>query len=251
MEMLPRYRSMGQAYWRALELAALEVVTPDARLQGRVLELGPGDAGFSSLAIGGAGIAVDMNLRALRRDRARGSSRAQVAANICALPLRGGSADGVFANSVIEHVDGCDAALEEIARVLRPGGRFLCTVPLAHMNEWLLSTNPYYTRWRQSGLQHHNLVDPSEWHRRFATSGLRVLLSGGYLTGPECRLWDRLDAWGMLGWGRLRASRALGLPLAHSSIVAGAIARKVTEWHAALPQEDGRCAAVFLLEQVV
>jgi SAM-dependent methyltransferase len=35
----------------------------------------------------------------------------------------------VMSNYVFEHVPDCDAALREVARVLRPGGRFVLTVP--------------------------------------------------------------------------------------------------------------------------
>jgi SAM-dependent methyltransferase len=49
--------------------------------------------------------------------------------DVCALPFADGSFDLVFATDVVEHVDDDLAALREIRRVLRPGGRALLTVP--------------------------------------------------------------------------------------------------------------------------
>jgi SAM-dependent methyltransferase len=49
--------------------------------------------------------------------------------NVCALPFDDGSFDVVLATDIIEHVDDDDLALAEIARVLKPGGRVLITVP--------------------------------------------------------------------------------------------------------------------------
>lgn len=49
--------------------------------------------------------------------------------DIGALPFPDGRFDLVFATDVIEHVDDDLAALREIRRVLKPGGRVLLTVP--------------------------------------------------------------------------------------------------------------------------
>jgi SAM-dependent methyltransferase len=55
-----------------------------------------------------------------------------------ALPFRVSSLDAVVAASVLEYVQDPAAVLAECARVLRPGGVLLCTVPnLAHPVRWL------------------------------------------------------------------------------------------------------------------
>jgi ubiquinone/menaquinone biosynthesis C-methylase UbiE len=53
-----------------------------------------------------------------------------VAADALALPLRDGAADVVYSNGVLHHVRDTEAAVAEIHRVLRPGGR--CVVMLYH-----------------------------------------------------------------------------------------------------------------------
>lgn len=49
--------------------------------------------------------------------------------DICALPFADRTFDFVLATDVIEHVDDDSAALGELARVLRPGGKVLIAVP--------------------------------------------------------------------------------------------------------------------------
>ena len=52
--------------------------------------------------------------------------------------VRSATFDAVVAASVLEYVDSPAAVLGECARVLRPGGVMLCTVPdLAHPVRWL------------------------------------------------------------------------------------------------------------------
>jgi ubiquinone/menaquinone biosynthesis C-methylase UbiE len=45
------------------------------------------------------------------------------------LPFRNGAFDLVTANMVVEHVDDCPAFLDDIFRVLAPGGRFIFHTP--------------------------------------------------------------------------------------------------------------------------
>ncbi|MEC9345219.1 MAG: methyltransferase domain-containing protein [Pseudomonadota bacterium] len=55
--------------------------------------------------------------------------RADMALNIEALDLPDASVDVVIASHVLEHVDDAKA-IPEIFRILRPGGRFLCMIPI-------------------------------------------------------------------------------------------------------------------------
>jgi ubiquinone/menaquinone biosynthesis C-methylase UbiE len=51
---------------------------------------------------------------------------------IAQLPLASNSCDGVLCSSVLEYVSDVDACLKEFARVLRPGGLLLVSVPNRH-----------------------------------------------------------------------------------------------------------------------
>lgn len=56
---------------------------------------------------------------------------ADVIADAAALPLAADSADAVLCTEVLEHVADPDRCMREIARVLKPGGVAICTVPFA------------------------------------------------------------------------------------------------------------------------
>jgi SAM-dependent methyltransferase len=102
-----------------------------------------------------------------------GPTRLDVCGDGLALPFRAGSFDSVLCNQVLEHVPEGATLMEEIARVLRPGGILLLTVPLT----WDLHREPSdFYRYTRYGLQY--LADKS---------GLRVLD-----IAPTCGLWATL-----------------------------------------------------------
>ncbi|MFP5316746.1 MAG: class I SAM-dependent methyltransferase [Acidimicrobiia bacterium] len=95
-----------------------------------VLDVGAGEGQVARLAAGGAvaaarvvGVDPSWAQLAVARDRAGGPSYARADAG--RLPFRTGAFDAVVACLVFEHIDDADAALAEVGRVLRPGGRFL------------------------------------------------------------------------------------------------------------------------------
>lgn len=97
----------------------------------RVLDVGAGTGAnlpvLESLGVGSV-IGCDLSVDALRHAR-RASRTVPVRADACQLPFTSGSIDLLIATDVIEHLDDDRGALQEFARVLRPGGHFVVTVP--------------------------------------------------------------------------------------------------------------------------
>ena len=52
-----------------------------------------------------------------------------VICNLASLPFNDGLFDSVLCNAVLEHVDSLEAVMEELLRVLRPGGHLILVIP--------------------------------------------------------------------------------------------------------------------------
>lgn len=111
--------------------ALLEIVAP--RPGERVLDLGSGP-GFMTLeagrmvGAGGAVFGVDMSAPMLALAEKRCASQPQVSfheADALSLPFEDGGFDAAIVSQVYEYVTDMEAALTELCRVLRPGGRAL------------------------------------------------------------------------------------------------------------------------------
>jgi SAM-dependent methyltransferase len=89
-----------------------------------VLEVGPG---LRPTAAVGTSYFVDRSPHALRQLAARGGKVAQAEAE---LGFPDGFFGAVLAFEVLEHVEADGALLREIARVLRPGGTLMLSVPI-------------------------------------------------------------------------------------------------------------------------
>jgi SAM-dependent methyltransferase len=95
----------------------------------RILDVGCGTgATLKMIDDLGAVIGIDASREALRFCRARGLHRL-AQASACALPAATGSADVVLALDLLEHIEDDRGAVGEFARVLRPGGLLIATVP--------------------------------------------------------------------------------------------------------------------------
>ena len=101
----------------------------------------------------------------------RGASASAVSGDATAMPFPDGSFDKVIAAEVLEHIPADQAAMDEIARVLRPGGLAAVTVP-----SWL----PERICWRLSDDYptvpggHVRIFTRGELAAKLAKAGLRV-----------------------------------------------------------------------------
>ncbi len=121
-----------------------------------LVDVGCGEGQVSRLAAaaGMTVIGVDPSGLQIAEAERRGGGPTYCRAGADALPVRDGAAAAVVACLVFEHIDDLDAAIDEVARVLRPGGRFLFL-----LNHPLLQTPG-------SGWIDDQILDPPEQYWR-------------------------------------------------------------------------------------
>ncbi|MFH1566642.1 MAG: class I SAM-dependent methyltransferase [Gemmatimonadota bacterium] len=137
------YRKDAELIEDPWALPPVRAASEDRRLEAmvRLLQLQPGqrllDMGCGSgwlaarcRARGAWVVATDIAPRGVAAVRRRFPPVSRlVAADVYHMPLRDGQFDAAVLSEVLEHLEAVEAAVAEAARLLRPGGRLLVTVP--------------------------------------------------------------------------------------------------------------------------
>lgn len=147
---------------------------------------------------------VDPDPAALRQAAGRGIYGKLISAPAEEMPIAAGSIATVLSNSVVEHLTQLDSVLAAIARVLRPGGRFIFTTPALFFNRWLFLPNHAYAGWRNRQLAHLTIDSSEAWTKRLARVGLEVEYCRMYLRRELVWSWDVLELLQQLWIGQRR-----------------------------------------------
>lgn len=133
--------------------------------QSRLVDLGCGTgANLNFLTAYGQAIGLDWGAAAARYSRRR-TAVPVLRGDVTTLPFRTNSVDLVTAFDLIEHIDDDQGCAREIARVCRPGGYVLATVPA------------YPWMWgRQDTINHHKRrYRADEFANLFRDNGLEIV----------------------------------------------------------------------------
>ncbi len=201
-----------------LDEAQAHLLGPAAGLAGRtVLEIGAGAAQCSRwlAAQGARPVALDISHRQLQHARRIGGAFPLVQADATALPFAAGSFDlACSAYGALPFVADSARVMREVARVLRPGGRWVFSV--THPVRWAFPDEPgpegltvaasYFDRTpyveqdeegRAVYVEHHRTL--GDRVRDIAGAGFRLV----DLVEPEWPAWNSQE-WG--GWSPLRGA---------------------------------------------
>jgi len=117
--------------WRAGQTRRLEMIVHAAGvcIKGRVLENGCGVGMYVEKLSGFGGTVIGLEYDSQRALDARGRSPHIINAAAEALPLPASTFDLILSHEVLEHVQDDRAAVREMMRVLKPGGRIALFCP--------------------------------------------------------------------------------------------------------------------------
>jgi ubiquinone/menaquinone biosynthesis C-methylase UbiE len=219
--------------WRAVELTALvgSAVLPAS---GRVLDLGCGDGLLTGVIRSSIGatwelVGVDRDPAEVAQAETTGIYERIHVASADRIPEPDASFDLVFSNSVLEHVDDLPGVLAESARLLKPGGRFVATVPSERFRSMLggpgvlgrFATGAADRRTYELAIDRRlaqlTYWSPAEWREALERVRMRIDGASYYMTVAELRRWELLSnltagiATKLLGAARpIEAQRRLG-----------------------------------------
>lgn len=189
------------ALWRSIEAKALSEIDFPAPM----LDFGCGDGMFTEAVFGKQpGVyGCDIATAELPSARASGVYTEGVEfADGHALPYETGAFGSVYSNSVVEHIPDPENVLPELARVLRPGGQLVLTVPSDQFRRLLggvrNAASPEaakaYSDMIDQRFAHHHYHSPEEWRGLFAAVGVTLTVARYYVSPDAMLLWDSMNA---------------------------------------------------------
>lgn len=169
-----------------------------------VLDLGCGDGVFAKLVFDAPLTAgIDILANRVRMAQHTGAHRLPLTGDATAMPFAAAQFNTVFSGCAMEHVPPLPEMLAEIARVLKPGGRLITTVPSGYFQEYLFvpgllrrfglgNLGRRYATTITRLLTIAHLYHPARWEQYLADAGLELEEARHFLPPPTTAVFDKL-----------------------------------------------------------
>jgi len=194
------------AFARTIELNAY--IQSNAEFSEPFLDLGCGDGGIAEMLLKlglaqGNPVGIDISHTELKKAAVKSKHKGLANASANFLPFRDEQFSSIVCNGVLCSIpEGVDLALNEIHRVLKPGGNIVVTVPTDHFVEILLfpkllgmfsaKLQQRYINKLNGRLPHFNAYSIELWKEKFSDNNLSVLNTELYFNNFQGTVWNIL-----------------------------------------------------------
>jgi len=183
--------------WRGIEVSLLKQKR-EKYFKGKILDLGCGEGEVARQVFLNKGESfvkaewgLDNDREMVKKARESKAYKQVILAGAEKIPLKNGTVDLVFSNSVLEHIKDIDKVLSEIKRVLKQGGLLIATMPSDQLGEYL-GWGSWYARWFNHKYHHYHLYSLEKWQELLRRVGLKLINSYYYLDKPTIKQWHKL-----------------------------------------------------------
>jgi SAM-dependent methyltransferase len=171
--------------------------------EGRGLDLGCGDGLLTRIVLQEVGgrqlVGVDPDPAEVEQARALGIYAGVHVAGGDRVPEPDASFDWALSNSVLEHIPDIEPVLAEVARLVRPGGKFIFNVPGPSFHACLRgplipgASRDEYLRHLDERLAHRRYWGPVEWGPALARHSMVLSKASTYLDAAQVRRWESIS----------------------------------------------------------
>jgi ubiquinone/menaquinone biosynthesis C-methylase UbiE len=185
--------------WRSIEVAW---VANRGLPRGRGLDVGCGDGHLMAILLEAVAqspelVGIDIDPQEVDRARQFGIYAALHVTSADQIDEPDASFDWAFSNSVLEHVEPIEGTLAEVARCLRPGARFILTVPSSEFHACLRGpirgSRTAYLAQIDRRCAHLRYWTDEEWRSALGRHGFEMETCEGYLSVAEVRRWEAIS----------------------------------------------------------
>jgi len=199
-------------YFRGFLRAVEDRFYQEIDLPKPVFDLGSGDGHFASVAFDHKlDVGLDPWIPPMREARTRDAYRLLALGDGACIPFADGIFNSVTSTSVLEHIPDIDPVLKEVARILKPGGKFVFCGPNHRFPEklWgrkildelgLKGCGKAYSRFFNWISRHAHTDDPEVWQARLESAGFTLAETWDYFPPKALYILEWGHPLGMPAW---------------------------------------------------
>lgn len=199
-------------YFRGFLRAVEDRFYQEIDLPRPVFDLGSGDGHFASAAFDERlDVGLDPWVAPMKEASTRDAYRLLVLGAGARIPFADGSFSSVTSTSVLEHIHDLDPVMAEIARILKPGGKFVFCVPNDRFPQllWgrqalekfgLQRVGAAYGRFFNRIARHAHTDSPAVWQERLEKAGLELEQTWDYFPPKALHILEWGHPLGIPAW---------------------------------------------------